>query len=82
MDDAAIGAGAERRYNKRMRKRDEMEAGHRSFQLDPNEKTVDSLLSGPCCILPGAEHDLQLDSLWQIKLNIRGTVMAVCLTVA
>jgi hypothetical protein len=42
VDDATIGAGAERRFNKRMRKRDEMEAGHRSFQLDPTEKTVDS----------------------------------------
>ena len=42
MDDATIGAGAKRRFNKRMRMRDKMEAGHRTFQLEPTEKTVDS----------------------------------------
>ena len=41
MDNATIIAGAERRFNKRMRKRNEMEVGHHSFQLDPTEKTVD-----------------------------------------
>ena len=42
MDDATIGAGAERRYNKRMRKREDMEAGLRNFQLDPTEEKVNS----------------------------------------
>ena len=42
MDDATIGVGAERRYNKRMRKRDDMEAGLRSFQLDTTEEKVNS----------------------------------------